>query len=58
MTLEFNYTILWTSLNFPAAVIFPIDPDPLSTTSPVFNFDINEKYLQVGPDFKLFVNST
>lgn len=52
-----NYNILWTTLNYPSALIICKDNSPIVTTDVVFGFEVEDKYQVIGPDFELIVNA-
>ena len=56
--MEINYEILWTSPDFPSAKVFPLNVKPMVSYNSIFVFDVELRYLPIGPDYSFYVNST
>ena len=56
--LKLNYFILWTSPDYPSAKVFPISSSPMVSENSVFAFNIDERYVLIGPAYLIYVNST
>lgn len=53
-----NYTILWTSLEFPSSLIIQLDNNTLTSESPILNFEVTKRFAVFGPAYDIYVNST
>lgn len=55
--LEFYYEILLTSIQYPTGFIKELSAQHISSIDIVIGFRVEDRYIVVGPDFEVIVNS-
>lgn len=50
-TVNITYEILWTTSDFPTALILYKNSTPIYTTDVVYGFSVQDRFEVIGPDF-------
>ena len=56
--MEINYEILWTSPDYPSAKVYVLDSKAMVSYNSIFVFNLQFRYLPIGPAYNFYVNST